>query len=328
MNPVAPAARIPQSTTLSSSSPSKSPLSVSDLTESSLENTQPGVHISPSDPQYPRRMSSAFSSVSASSSVTDLSSASSQQTVRASQYPHMTNGTTSASQSSNRHITSPSPLASHTSQSRSRSRSPVKRSEDTTRGSMHNGNGTSVGSGSGRDSALSSQKTAFPRPPIAPSLDDPLHPSPDMATATTPLPPTSKDPTQGGLRRPGVVETLKLWLYQTLRIDSLDESDRRLMTGALLLFGVFVPLLAYVARLRGWRLRRGRRHLGSVSKVGSLEGSGSHIGIGGPMIADARQLSLAARAHGRPGTGSNVGVVRWLFESLKDSVVMAGKGLV
>ena len=95
-------------------------------------------------------------------------------------------------------------------------------------------------------------------------------------------------------------------LFETLRFYTENLGLRRALSSrvavplVLVLLSVILPVVAYVVRLRGW-MRRG----GATARTGKRIGGAASL-----------------------GRASQAGLARWLFNAVKDTVIMAGKGLV
>lgn len=115
-------------------------------------------------------------------------------------------------------------------------------------------------------------------------------------TITSSTPSSSRNEHSLARQSINIVDALRTWFSQSIRA-SPDRGTRI----AFVLLTVVLPLAAFIMRLRI------RRRLPSSS---SAPGSG-------------RRLVT------RPGgAGNAAGTVRWLYEAVRDGVVMAGKGLV
>lgn len=108
--------------------------------------------------------------------------------------------------------------------------------------------------------------------------------------------------------RVSILDALREW-YSTSLLGSRPSTGRRVVVPTvLILVSVVLPLLAFVARLRF------RRRAGAVGSSPTARGK----------LPSARSLAVARRAQG----GGSAGAVRWVWEAVRDGVVMAGKGLV
>jgi len=123
-------------------------------------------------------------------------------------------------------------------------------------------------------------------------LPHPL-PSPTGAFADA-----SSSPRELAVRPSGVLDVLKAWFYSYAGNTKGGRGRRVAVPAVVILVAVILPLIAFIARLR-----------------------------------TRRRLTLKARPWkglNQATTKSAVGTsaMRWLYEAVRDSVIMAGKGLV
>jgi hypothetical protein len=119
---------------------------------------------------------------------------------------------------------------------------------------------------------------------------------PPLASPTDVFSPSASSSSGRGLAtRPSVLDVLKEW-FRPYTAES--RAGRVIVPTVVVFVAVVLPLVAFIARLRM------RRRLSS----------------------GATRLITHSTANTKPATGASA--VRWLYKAVKDSVIMAGKGLV
>ncbi|KAF8318481.1 hypothetical protein DL93DRAFT_394445 [Clavulina sp. PMI_390] len=135
-----------------------------------------------------------------------------------------------------------------------------------------------------------SSRTALPFLPPPSALSTSSHPGSSSSS-----PSSLRDRSQ---RPVGMIDVFRDWIARSLSLGGPRVSPQeRMLRVAFIVMVALVPILAYIARLR-----RGVR-------------AGVRPAPGKLIVA-------------RRGAAGGAGTVKWLWEALKDGVVMAGKGLV
>lgn len=294
MNPPTPAVRISRSSSSASALSSPSPSSSSSSSGTATPN-----HSGPTNGHSINGDSSLISAsvprrAASSLSNSSFSSQSSQQTVKASQLSHslVANGSANGGLAVVNDVANGRGNGTHRSSSKSPSRHSPS-GKNVNGGSALSEVENAVRPGGRSRSGTGSSRTALP-------LTIPA--APPIITSSTPSSSSSTNKNSLGRQSINIVDALRTWFSQSFRTTS--PADRGLKI-AFVLLTVVLPLAAFIMRLRI------RRRLPSSSpSAAAAPGSG-------------RRLLM------RPGANANgSGTVRWLYEAVRDSVVMAGKGLV